>query len=131
MFSCTKSALIHAVKKGHLATWPGLTGDAINKYLKMTPVTAMGHMNQKQQNKTSTNKKVKYESEDEDITPQGSGLKTHLVFVVVLDQGKIYTGLTETFPARSSKGNNVLMVCYSYGANYIRPIDTKSKSGAE
>jgi hypothetical protein len=23
MFSCTKSALIHADKKGHLATWPG------------------------------------------------------------------------------------------------------------
>jgi hypothetical protein len=47
MFSCTKSDLIHDVKKGHLATWPGLTEDAINKYLKMTPATAMGHMNQK------------------------------------------------------------------------------------
>jgi hypothetical protein len=47
MFSCTKSALIHDVKKGHLATWPGLTEDAINKYLKLTPATTMGHMNQK------------------------------------------------------------------------------------
>jgi hypothetical protein len=47
MFSCTKSALIHAVKKGHLATWPGLTEDAINKYLKLKPATTMGHMNQK------------------------------------------------------------------------------------
>jgi hypothetical protein len=45
MFICTKSALIHAVKKGHLATWPGLTEDAINKYLKLTPATTMGHMN--------------------------------------------------------------------------------------
>jgi hypothetical protein len=45
MCSCTKSDLIHAVKKGHLATWPGLTEDAINKYLKMTTATAMGHMN--------------------------------------------------------------------------------------
>jgi hypothetical protein len=75
MFSCTKSALIHAVKKGHLATWPGLTEDAINKYLKMKPSTAMGHMDQKRQNIRSTNKKVKSESEDEDITPQGSGGK--------------------------------------------------------
>jgi hypothetical protein len=24
MFSCNKSDLVHAVKKGHLATWPGL-----------------------------------------------------------------------------------------------------------
>jgi hypothetical protein len=31
MFSCTKSALVHAVKKGHLATWPGLTVEAVNQ----------------------------------------------------------------------------------------------------
>jgi hypothetical protein len=47
MFSCTKSALVHALKKGHLTTWPGLTVEAINKHLKLTTATAMGHMNQK------------------------------------------------------------------------------------
>jgi hypothetical protein len=73
VLSCTKSALIHAVKKGHFATWPGLTEDAINKCLKLTTATTMGHKNQKRQNTQSTNKKVKYESEDEDITPQVSG----------------------------------------------------------
>jgi hypothetical protein len=72
MFSCTKSALIHAVKKGHLATWPGLTEDSINKHLKLTPATAMGHMNQKRQNIRSTKENIP-ESEDEDSTPQGSG----------------------------------------------------------
>jgi hypothetical protein len=36
-----------------------------------------------------------------------------------------------SLPTRSSKGNNVLMICYSYDANYIRPIAMKSKSGAE
>jgi hypothetical protein len=131
MFSCTKSALIRAVKKGHLATWPGLTEDDINKYLKLTPATTMGHMNQKRQNIRSTNEKVKSESKDEDITPQGSGENTHFVFAVVLYQGQIYTDLTGNFPAQSIKGNNVLMVCYSYDANYIRPIAMKSKSGAE
>jgi hypothetical protein len=54
-----------------------------------------------------------------------------LVFAVVLDQGQIYTDLRGAFPARSSKGNNVLMECYSYEANYIRQIAMKSKSGAE
>jgi hypothetical protein len=127
MFSFPKSDLIHAVNKGHLATWPGLTEDAINKYLKSTPETTVGHMNQKRQNTRSTNKKVKYESEDEDIIPQGSGKKTHWFFVVVLDQGQIYTDLTGNFPARSIKGKNVLVVC----DNYIRPIAMKSKSGAE
>jgi hypothetical protein len=130
MFSCTKSALINAVKKGHLATWPGLMEDSINKHLKLTPATAMGHMNQKQQNIRSTKEKIP-EYEDEDITAQESGEKTHLVFAVVLDQGQIYTDLTGIFPTRSSKGNNVLMICYSYDTNYIRPIAMKSKSCAE
>jgi hypothetical protein len=73
MFSCTKSDLINSVKKGNLATWPGLTEEAIDTYLEMTPATAMGHMNQKRQNIHSTNKKVKSESEDEDNTPSGTG----------------------------------------------------------
>jgi hypothetical protein len=130
MFSCTNYVLIHAVNKGHLATWPGLIEDAINTHLKSTPATTMGHMNQKRQNIQSTNKKVKSESEDEDIIPKGSAKKNHLFFAVVLDQGQIYTDLTGTFPARSSKGNNVIMVFYSYDANYIRPIAMKSKSVA-
>jgi hypothetical protein len=61
----------------------------------------------------------------------GSGGKTHLVFSVVLDQGQIYTDLKGTFPTRSNKGKNGSMICYSYDANYIRPIDMKSKSGEE
>jgi hypothetical protein len=104
--------------------------DAINKHLKLTPATAMGHMNQKRQNIRSTKEKA-LETEDEDITPVGLGEKTHLVFAVVLDQGQIYTDVTGNFPTRSSKGNNGLMICYSYDANYIRPISMKSKSGAE
>jgi hypothetical protein len=50
MFSPTKSALLQAVKKGHLVTWPGLTEEAINKHLKLTPATTMGHLNQRPQN---------------------------------------------------------------------------------
>jgi hypothetical protein len=41
IFSPTNSALIKAVKQGHLTTCPGLTEDAINKHLKMTPATAI------------------------------------------------------------------------------------------
>jgi hypothetical protein len=46
LFSPTKAAMLQAVKDGHLITWPGLTEDAINKHLKLTPDTSMGHMNQ-------------------------------------------------------------------------------------
>jgi hypothetical protein len=50
LFSPTKAAMLQAVKDGHLITWPGLPEDAINKHLKVTPATAMGHMNQRRQN---------------------------------------------------------------------------------
>jgi hypothetical protein len=109
--------------------WP-LGQKAVNKHLKLTPATAMGHMNQRRQNTRSTKPKL-IAQDDEDITPLGSEEKTHIVFEVVLDHGQVYTDLTGAFPTRSSKGNNVLMICYSYDANYIHPIVMKSKSGAE
>jgi hypothetical protein len=56
LFSPTKSAMLQAVKDGHLITWPGLTEDAINTHLKLTPATAMGHMNQMRQHIRPTSK---------------------------------------------------------------------------
>jgi hypothetical protein len=56
LFSPTKAAMLQAVKDRHLITWPGMTEDAINKHLKLTPSTAMGHMNQQRQNIRSTSK---------------------------------------------------------------------------
>jgi hypothetical protein len=54
LFSPTKAAMLQAVKYGHLITWPGLAEDTINKHLKLTPATDMGHMNQRRQNILST-----------------------------------------------------------------------------
>jgi hypothetical protein len=109
LFSPTKSAMLQAVKDGHLITWPGLTADAINKHLKLTPTTAMGHMNERCQNIRSTSKAQieKQPTPDTDL-----GTKTHLVYAVVVDQGRLYTDLTGKFPVRSSKGNSYVMVCY-------------------
>jgi hypothetical protein len=79
MFSPTKSALLQAVKNGHLITWPGLTEQAINKHLKLTPAAATGHLNQHRQNIRYTSKtSITYDMEDEAVTPAGLGTKTHL-----------------------------------------------------
>jgi hypothetical protein len=56
LFSPTKPAMLQVVKDGHLITWTGLTEDAINKHLKLTPASAMGHVNQRLQNIQSTSK---------------------------------------------------------------------------
>jgi hypothetical protein len=39
LFSPTKSAMLQAVKDGHLIKWPGLTGATIHKQLNLTPAT--------------------------------------------------------------------------------------------
>jgi hypothetical protein len=120
--------MLQAVKDGHLVTWPGLTKDAINKHLKLTPATAMGHMNQRRQNIRSTSNAPaeKQQPPDKDL-----GAKTHLVYAVVVDQGQIYTDLTGKFPVRSSKGNSYVMVCYIYDCNYVKVIPMKSRSASE
>jgi hypothetical protein len=95
MISPTKSALLQAVKNGHLITWPGLTEQAINKHLKLTPATAMGHMNQRRQNIRSISKTpISSDMEYVTFTPAGLGTKTHLVYAVLVNQGKLYTDLT-------------------------------------
>jgi hypothetical protein len=128
LFSPTKSAMLQAFKDGHLITWPGLTEDAINKHLKLTPAMAMGHMNQWRQNIQSTSKAP---IEKQPTPDTYLGTKTHLVYAVVVDQGQLYTDLTGKFPVRSSKGNSYVMVCYIYDCNYVKVIPMKSRSASE
>jgi hypothetical protein len=90
LFSPTKYALLQAVKNRHLITWPGLTEKAINTHLKLTPATAMGHMNQRRQNIRSTSKTpITSDIEDFTTTNTNSGTRTHLVYAVLVDQGQL------------------------------------------
>jgi hypothetical protein len=114
LFSPTNSSMLQAVKDRHLITWPGLTEDTINKHLKLTPATAIGHMNQRRQKKRSTSKAP---IEKQPTTDTDLGTETHLVYAVVVDQGQLYTDLTGKFPVQSSKGNSYVMVCYLYDCN--------------
>jgi hypothetical protein len=128
LFSPTKSAMLQAVKDGHLITWPGLTEDTINKHLRLAPAKAMGHMTQRLQNIRSTSKApiAEQPTPDTDL-----GTKTHLVYVFVVDQGQLYTYLTRKFPVLSSKGNSYVMVCYVYDCKYVKVIPMKSRPASE
>ena len=42
-FSHTPRTWIQVVKKGHFKTWPGVTVDAIQRYLPKSEATTMGH----------------------------------------------------------------------------------------
>jgi hypothetical protein len=121
-------AMLQAVKDGHLITWPGLTEDAINKHLKLTPATAMGHMNQRRQNIRFTSKTP---IADQPTPDTNLGSKTHLVYAVVINQGQLYTVLTGKFLVPSSKGNSYVMFCYVYDCNYVKVIPMKYRSASE
>jgi hypothetical protein len=124
--------LLQAVKNVHLITWPGLTEKAINKHLKLTPATTMGHMNQRRQNIRSTSKTpITTHIDDITTTNTHSGTKTHLIYAVLVDQGQLYTDLTGTFLVTSSKGNSYFMVCYIYYCNYVKVVPMKSRSASE
>jgi hypothetical protein len=87
LFSPTKYAMLQAIKDGHLITWPGLTEDAINKHLKLTPATAMGHMNQRRQNVRSTSKEPIEKQQPPDTY---LGTNTHLMYAVVVDRSTLH-----------------------------------------
>jgi hypothetical protein len=128
LFSPTKYAMLQAVKDAHLITWPGLTEDDINKHLKLTPATSMGHLSQWQQNIRSNSKAP---IEKQPIPDTDLGAKTHLVFAVIVERGQLYTDLTGQFPVRSSKENSYVMVCYVYDCNYVKVVPMKSRSASE
>jgi hypothetical protein len=132
LFSPTKSALLQAVKNGHLITWPGLTEKAINTHLKLNTATTMGHMNQRRQNIRSTSKTpITTNIDDITTTATNLGTKTHLVYAVLVDRGQLCTDLTGKFPVRSSKGNSYVMVCYIYDYYYVKVVPMKSRSASE
>ena len=55
--SYTKHTLYTAAKAGHLQGCPGLTPEAINKYVSVEDATEMGHMRATPTGKQSTTKK--------------------------------------------------------------------------
>jgi hypothetical protein len=132
LFSPTKSALLQAVKNGHLVTCPGITEEMINKHLKLTPATAMGHMNQRRHNIRSTSKTpITAAIDNVPATDTNLGTKTHLAYAVLVDQGQLYTDLTGKFPVISSKGNSYVMVCSVYDFNYVKVFPMKFRSASE
>jgi hypothetical protein len=82
--------MLQAIKEGHLITWPGLTEDAINKHLKLTRATAMGHLSQRRQNIRPTSKAPIIQQRPLDTY---LGTKT-----LEADQAQLYTDLTGKFP---------------------------------
>jgi hypothetical protein len=115
MFSTTKSTLLQAVKNGHLVTWPGLTEKAINKHLKLTPATTMGHMNQRRQNIRPTSKTpITSDIEDVAVNPAGLGHKNPYCLCSLCRPGTTIHGFNRKISSEVQQGQLVrhVMLCF-------------------
>ena len=87
-----KSTWIKAIQAGYFTTWPGLTSDAVMKFLPEEPATIKGHFKQIRQNvrSTGTNKKQN-ECNQVIMTSSLDERENYIAFKVIDLEHKFYT----------------------------------------
>ena len=135
-YSPRKTTFLDAIKKGLFTTWPGLTYDLIKKHLPDTIATSKGHLRQEQKNIRSTQIKVEDEPKivlDYHPLPEEDNTKTHECYLTyfVKEEGVTYSDLAGTYPTKSSRGNQYIIICYDYDTNSIQAQLTKSRNAAD
>jgi hypothetical protein len=136
-FSPTVSTWTQAIEKNFFTTWPGLTADAVRKYLPKSLATAKGHLKATRKNLRSTTKLLPTDpipSKSTDMTMPTSSLeppvRTHFVYPKVIEiTGQIFSDQTGRFPVTSSRGNKYIMVVYDHDSAAIlaEPITDRSE----
>jgi hypothetical protein len=59
--------------------------------------------------------------------PTPTNIKTHNVFIALVDVVKVYGDLTGLFPVMSSKGNQYILTLYDYNSNIISTEPMKNR----
>ena len=131
-----KSTLIEAIRKGHFATWPGLTVKRVQKYVTQNIIHDKGHMHMQRQVKskkednTAKNKDntvaEKDATETESLNPiqEHNNSKTNEYFARIEETGLCGTDQTGKFPNTSIRGYKYMFVLYNYDPNgiLVRPM---------
>ena len=133
-FSPSVSTWTKAIDNNFFSTWPGLTADAVRKFLPKSLNTAKGHLKATRKNQRST--KVSPVTPPLMTTPsspsQEPAVRTNFVYTKVVEvTGKIFTDQTGRFPVTSSKGNQYIMVLYDFDSNAILAEPMKNRSERE
>ena len=134
LFCPPKRTLLHALRNNNFPTWPGLTTQAVHKYLEDSPATAKGHMKRVRQGLRSTKPNIR-PPPIEDINPPQVIDRNNQIFCYTgtlnPKEGTIYVDLTGNFPIRSMEGHISMFILYDYTTNAIlvEPIkDTTEKT---
>ena len=138
-FSPPISTWTQAIEKNFFTTWPGLTADAVRKYLPKSLATAKGHLKSSPKNLRSTSKIRPIISSPQPSTVMTTPpstleptVRTHLVYAkVIAITGQIYSDQTGRFPVTSSRGNKYIMIVYDYDSTAILAEPLKNRSEQE
>ena len=123
-FSPVKQTFLKAIKNGQFATWPGLTEEAVKKYLpESSPATDKGHMKRQQKNIRSTTKEengkraaaeLNSKETAEDMHPklEHDAFNQLFAYTIQMDakDGTTYMDCTGRFPIRSLNGMVTIFV---------------------
>jgi hypothetical protein len=121
-----------------LSTIPGLTPAFINNDLPCSTATNKGHMRRHQSNTASTrniqNNKVSARAKVDWMMPQQEACSMQDIFCFATlanaNTGTMYTDLTSSFPVRSFKNMQYIVVAYVYNLNVIivRAMPTRTNT---
>eukprot|EP00804_Cyclotella_cryptica_P003418 CCRYP_018558-RA/>CCRYP_018558-RA protein AED:0.36 eAED:0.21 QI:0/0/0/1/1/0.83/6/0/1396 len=135
-FSPPPSTWIKAINNNQFATWPGLTADAVRRYLPDSTATAKGHMKKTpagvRSTRTtptptihrppSTSPPSPPPNYEDLFPPQEPNTINHIFcWAALADQidGTTYTDLTGRFPTMSLENKQYIFVAYDYTTNAI------------
>ena len=126
------STWLAAIRKGHYATWPGLTTQLVTKHLPTSAASIKGHLDQQRQNIRSTKPTTQLIVDNPPSPTSFTDPDPHHVFLTILHgNGEIATDQTGAFPMKSSSGNQYIMVLYAYDPNAILVAPLKNRTGGE
>ena len=133
MFSPTPATFLHAVKRGHFTSWPGLTVALIYKHLAKSLATSMGHLRMQQKNIQSTTiatviplaESIDFSPSQEPTNPRTDTMYASMVAATNIRRS--YSDQTRRFPVQSSRGNNYVFILYDHDSNAILSIPLKNR----
>jgi hypothetical protein len=132
------STFLAAVRAGFIQI-PGLTAAMITRHPPNPTATAKGHLDQSRQNQRSTQRAALTPSPHDDDTTDAikprPQVPTNLVRTRVVPMELLrhrnHTDLTGSFPVRSKRGSEYIMLMFSEDTNYIHVEPMSSRHGEE
>ena len=104
----TPSTLLHAIRRNHFQSWPGMTTKLISKHLPKCIATGKGYLDQDQKNIRSTKLPPSLHGDYTDLNQEPNNSKSHDIIYTIIEASslqKSFSDQTGNFLVKSFSGN--------------------------